>query len=430
MLLFLGISISNALFVIELIRERYDAKTVIRNSVPSIFSWSEVYLNPYQGCFHDCTYCDGKSEHYHMHEDFGTRIRIKQNSPQLLERFFRKQGLRPVNREEKTLLHHLGVNEIQQEKTIAKFILFIGGGVCDVYQPIEEEEQLTRKLVELAYEYNVPVHILTKNHLVLRDLDLFKTINESSYASINFTITLNDDKIQKIIEPNASTSAERFSAIKSIRKEGIHSGVYFYPVLPFLGDSDNNYLEIFSNAKKVGAEFVYCWGLTLKPGRSKNEFLKTVRTQFPSYLPKYAKLYGNNNKYGILDYKQIKPLKVTLPEVKGFQYNYEFKIPYTAKRYIPPGRIQSNLALSEILMRAHHLKVNVLKEKSKEGGKLYKAALILEKCPEDVLRMNKNHYKMLFIPHEAEEYIIDYFVSGKNTKLKELEREVYQRIMS
>ena len=60
-----------------MIIEEYYAKTLMRNSSPSLFSWSEHYLNPYQGCYHDCQYCDGKSEVYHMHEDFGNRIRVK-----------------------------------------------------------------------------------------------------------------------------------------------------------------------------------------------------------------------------------------------------------------------------------------------------------------------------------------------------------------
>ena len=39
--------------------ENYEAKSLVRQGGVSIFSWAETYLNPYQGCYHDCVYCDG-----------------------------------------------------------------------------------------------------------------------------------------------------------------------------------------------------------------------------------------------------------------------------------------------------------------------------------------------------------------------------------
>lgn len=61
--------------------EEYDAKTLVRPSYPSPFAWMEYTLNPYQGCIHNCRYCDGKSERYRMHADFGERVRVKRNAP-------------------------------------------------------------------------------------------------------------------------------------------------------------------------------------------------------------------------------------------------------------------------------------------------------------------------------------------------------------
>ena len=81
-----------------MIIEEYEAKTLVRTSKTSLFSWAEVYLNPYQGCYHDCVYCDGKAEGYYMHEDFGTRIKVKKNAPDLLEAYLKKKGFFPINR--------------------------------------------------------------------------------------------------------------------------------------------------------------------------------------------------------------------------------------------------------------------------------------------------------------------------------------------
>ena len=170
-----------------MIIEEYEAKTLIRTSKPSLFSWAEVYLNPYQGCYHDCVYCDGKSEGYYMHDDFGTRIRVKKNAPELLENYIRKKGLFPVNREKTSTLvdYFPSLKKLADTRKIAKFVLFIGGGVCDVYQPAEKETRMTRKLLEIACDYKLPVFFLTKSNLIIRDLDLLKAINEESYACAN-----------------------------------------------------------------------------------------------------------------------------------------------------------------------------------------------------------------------------------------------------
>jgi DNA repair photolyase len=413
-----------------MIIEEYHAKTVIRESKPSLFAWSEAYLNPYQGCFHDCKYCDGKSEFYRMHDDFGTRIRAKVNAPHLLERFLSKRkGLIPVNRPSSTKTRlFLDKGNIPKPR----FILFIGGGICDVYQPAEKKVKLTRKLLQLAYDYNVPVTFLTKNTLVLRDLDLLKEINKVTYTSVNFTITHVEDSIQAIFEPGASSSTDRFEAVKILRKEGIHSGIYFYPPLPFIGDTDENMNAIFKKAQENQAEFVYVWNLTLKPGRNKRCFLETIKKHFPHLYTNYNQLYGNNNKYGTLDHKKLKLLGLNYPEVKAYKFNYEYKIPYAAKRYIPPGRdhVKTNLLLSEIMLKISYLKRCIIHERNQEARKINKAAIKLETLAKDISTMNKNEFKAQMIPIEAEPYIVDYFVNQKSKLLGEIEKEAYESVLT
>ncbi len=405
--------------------EYITAKSLIRQTTPSIFSWAEVNLNPYNGCFHDCKYCDGKSESYHMHEDFADLLRVKQNAPDLLKRFFKQQGYYATSSKQTTLDTHLGTTS-PRRKSQAKFTLFLGGGVCDVYQPLEAELNLTRKLLEIIADYNLPVYILTKNKLVLRDLDLLKQINEVTYASVNFTITLTNSKDQKIFEPRASTTSERFAAVKQLRQAGIHSGIYSYPLLPFIGDSERNISQLYAQVKEADAQFVYCAGLTLKPGRSKQEFLDTIRQHYPSLLSKYSALYGNNNKYGILDYRQAQKFNLPSPEIIGFRYSYEQSIPYASKRYIPPGRNESNLRLAEVLRKVAYLKTYILQDKNFNARNLTKAADILETTSKEALKLSKNEFKMLFIPQDAHEYIIDYFLHSESTFLPQIEEEAYE----
>ena len=64
--------------VIGMIIEKYQAKSLIRTSKRSPH---HIHLNIYQGCFHNCCYCDGKSEEYFMNDDYSNKIRAKINAP-------------------------------------------------------------------------------------------------------------------------------------------------------------------------------------------------------------------------------------------------------------------------------------------------------------------------------------------------------------
>ncbi len=413
-----------------MIVEEYDAKTLIRSSKTSLFSWSEAYLNPYQGCYHDCKYCDGKSEGYYMHDDFGERVKVKRNAPQLLEQYLKKQGFFPINREKTSTLvdYFPNLRDSAASKTPGKYVLFIGGGVCDVYQPAEKEVKMTNKLLQIANDYKMPVSFLTKNNLILRDLDLLKKINEDSYASASFSITLADEETQKIFEPRASTTLERFEAIEKLRDEGIHSGVYFYPTLPFIGDTDENMKAIYNQAKEVGAEFIYCWGLTLKPGRNKREFINTVEKNFPDLLPKYTKLYSNEDKYGNLDTEAFKEFNLIWPEIKGYKLGYELGLDYTSKRYVPEGRIHFNLRITEILHRIAYLKSLFIKSSKYEISKLNQASRIINNTEEDVSKMDEKNLKEIGVDEITSDYIFEFAEKKESIYLKNLEKEAYESV--
>ena len=164
--------------------------------------WISASINPYRGCEHNCRYCDGKAEYYRI-EKFATHIRVKTNAPQLLTKEFTKLGFYEQYRPgRKTLLDYLpeGFQEtnrlnkqFQNELGPKKFLLAVGGGVCDVYQPAEAKFKVTREILKVVRNFGFPISVLTKNTLVLRDLDLLKEINEISYANVSLSITLADD---------------------------------------------------------------------------------------------------------------------------------------------------------------------------------------------------------------------------------------------
>jgi len=409
-----------------------EAKTLVRKGGPSIFSWSELYLNPYQGCYHNCVYCDGKSEHYHMHDDFGDRIYVKENASALFRRFLKNKGFRQIHNARQSAIDQFfpSLKEIPKAKTEPKTIITIGGGVCDVYQQAEKSVKITLELLEIVYEHQLPLWILTKSDLVLRDIDLIKKINEETYACVNFTITLADEQAQKIFEPRASTTNERFETIKKLRKEGIHSGIYAYPSLPFIGDTDENISEIYSRAKQAGAEFIYCSGLTLKPGRSKNEYMETIRKHYPELYPKYELLYGNNNKYGYLDYEQFKKMNLVWPEIRGFKHGYEHDIGYVAERYVPEGRIKTNLKLSELLRKINYIKKTIVRDPKYEIQAFGNAARLTEESKRDFGEFKEIDFQDIPVAKYVRETISEFIIEKKSTYLEELEKRAYEHIIS
>lgn len=310
-----------------MIVEKYEAKSLVREQRGA----DAVHLNPYQGCYHDCVYCDGKSEGYHMHEDFGTRIRVKENAPELLEKYLRKRGFLPVNRERTGTL----VDFMPEEKRALtgggkKFTVGISGGVCDIYQPAEEYVKMSRKMLQIVYDYDFPVFLLTKNKLVLRDQDLLKKINDGAGATVCMTVvfSVENERLREIFEPRASTIAERFETLKTLHDEGINTGIWMMPILPWIGDSDENLKSMVESAAESGVQYILPGGMTLKPGRQKDAFMAVIKEHFPELEDKYARLYGNDHKYGHMDVSEAKEgdVGVWYPKIKRYCEKYGVRL--------------------------------------------------------------------------------------------------------
>ena len=386
------------------------AKTLIRSSEQSP---AHVHLNPYQGCYHDCRYCDGKSERYYMHEDFTKRVIAKINAPELLEQYLSRKGFFPYNREStSTMVDYVPSMKNGDSLNLPpKFLVSMFGNICDVYQPAESKFQITRKLLNVAYDYGFPIRLLTKSNLVLRDIDLLKDIQADSFARVAFTITLADDKNQKIFEPNASTTEERFDALKQLRKEGISAGVYFTPVIPFIGDTEVNLHSLFQSAKDADAEFVITGGLTLRPGRNKNEFFDTLRTHYPHILSKYKRLYGNNHRGGQPDPKVAESFNLIDIIKTGYLLSKEYGITFYEPRYIPHGQKRKNLQISTALARIAFLRERIYHEIEKIS-EIRKAAAYIENMQDNIEQMNENGLKNLPFDQQIIEIISEILSSN------------------
>ena len=185
---------------------------------------------------------------------------------------------------------------------------------------------------------------------------------------------------------------------------------------------------IYRTAKDVGAEFVYCWGLTLKLGRNKNEFMNTVKEHFPDLYTKYELLYGNNNKYGNLDNEKFKEMGLIWPEIKGYKKGYELGIDYTAKRYVPEGRIRTNLKISELLHRIEYLKRFFVESSKYELRELSQAAYFLNTFRKDLSKIDKLERSKLSLGKTTIPYIEEFLEKDGNYSLKNLEEKIYKNV--
>ncbi len=204
-------------------------KTIV-NAVNSPDMRMDYSLNPYQGCEHGCSYCFARPTHefwgYSAGVDFERKIMVKKNAPGLLEKFFRKKGYTP--------------------KTISL------SGNTDCYQPAERKFEITRKLLQLCLDYRHPVSILTKNALVLRDLDILKPLAEQDLVTVSFSIPTINEEIRRKMEPRTSSVNNKLKAIETLSQNGIAVGVMVAPVIPGLTSDES--LPIVKAIADAGAK--------------------------------------------------------------------------------------------------------------------------------------------------------------------------------
>lgn len=223
-------------------------------------------MNIYRGCSHGCIYCDSRSKCYgftHAFED----IEVKENAPELLEQALRSK----------------------------RHKCMIGtGAMCDPYLPAEKELQLTRKCLELIDRYEYGVTVLTKSNLVLRDLDLLQSIHKKTKAVVQMTLTTYDENLCRKLEPNVSTTRERFEVLMRCKELGIPTLVWMTPILPFINDTRENIEGLLDYCLQAGVQgiLVFDVGVTLREG-DREYFYQALDRDFPGIRQKYVSTYGN-----------------------------------------------------------------------------------------------------------------------------------------
>lgn len=222
-------------------------------------------MNIYRGCTHGCIYCDSRSKCYNMNHDFED-IEIKSNAVVLLSETLKRKR---------------------------KKCMIGTGAMSDSYLHLEEQLRHTRKVLEVIDKYGFGLSIQTKSNRILRDLDLLKSINKKAKCVVQITLTTYDEDLCKIIEPNVSTTKERFEVLKIMRDNKIPTVVWLDPILPFINDTEENLRGILDYCIKAKVYGIICFnmGLTLREG-NREYFYTKLDKHFPGMKERYHKKYG------------------------------------------------------------------------------------------------------------------------------------------
>ncbi|GAB5454046.1 MAG: PA0069 family radical SAM protein [Henriciella sp.] len=213
-------------------------------------------INPYRGCEHGCVYCFARPTHaYHGLSaglDFESKLFYKPDGPELLLKELSRPGYvpRPIA---------LGVN-------------------TDAYQPVEREQKLTRRFLQILSDHNHPVSLLTKSALIQRDLDLIAPMAEKQLCRVGLSITTLDPKLARRMEPRASTPRKRYETVRTLSDAGIPVTVMAAPIIPTLNEAElERLLEAAKEHGAIGAGYV----LLRLPHELKDIFHEWLTQHYP-----------------------------------------------------------------------------------------------------------------------------------------------------
>jgi DNA repair photolyase len=186
-------------------------------------------MNPYQGCEHGCVYCYARNTHnywgYSAGLEFEQKILVKEDAPRVLEATIRKPSWK------------------------AEPIMLAGNTDC--YQPAERRFGITRRILEVLWKYRHPVGIITKNSLILRDLDLLGPMAKLRLAKASISLTSLDEDLRRRMEPRTASAATRLRVICALTEAGVPVNVMLAPIIP--GLNDHEILPMAKAAAEAGA---------------------------------------------------------------------------------------------------------------------------------------------------------------------------------
>ena len=277
---------------------------------------SDNGMNLYRGCTHGCIYCDSRSSCYHMEHAFED-IEVKENALALLEDALRRKR---------------------------KPCMIGTGSMSDPYIQLETRLEHTRRALLLIEKYGCGVALQTKSDRVLRDIDILKRINEKTKAVVAMTLTTADESLCRIVEPNVSTTRERFEALKLLRDSGIPTVVWLCPILPYINDTPENVGAILEMCVEAKVRGVICFGmgLTLREG-NREYFYDKLDAHFPGLKERYIREFGYSYEVTSPRNAELMRLFRSICEKNGIMHNNDEIFAYLKKFEEKPSFTQLSL---------------------------------------------------------------------------------------
>jgi DNA repair photolyase len=227
-------------------------------------------INPYRGCEFACRYCFARYAHEFIEltpEDFERKIFFKENAGWLVQQ------------------------ELSHLKPKTDIAL---GTATDPWQPIERRQRITRSILEAFTKTSgFGLGIVTKSTLILRDIELLRTISTRHKLTVHMTVTTMDTALARTLELRAPRPDLRIWALRRLREAGIRAGILCSPVMPGITDSRRSLEAVAKAAAEAGSSFFAANPLFLQTC-SLPTFFKFVEEHFPGQLEAYRQRYGSS----------------------------------------------------------------------------------------------------------------------------------------
>jgi DNA repair photolyase len=230
------------------------------------FDWS---LNPYMGCAHRCTFCYVRAFELRADrpsgEGYGRSIRVKVNVVEVLRRELARASWR--------------------HEPVAV------GAATDPYQPAEGRYRLTRGCLEAFAEARNPFSLITRNPMIVRDIDVLVEAAKRAEVSVTFSVPTLDDEVWRTTEPGTPPPRRRLEAVRRLVDAGIKASVGMAPILPGISDRPEQLAEVVRAARDAGATGLWANVLYLRPG-TREHFLEHLARDWPEQLEHHERLYA------------------------------------------------------------------------------------------------------------------------------------------
>lgn len=236
-----------------LIRE-VETKNIMTKSTLPVGGYS---VNPYVGCTHGCKYCYASfMKRFTGHtERWGTFLDVKRWP--MIKNPWKYKGQRVVI-----------------------------GSVTDGYNPQEEQFGNTRRILEQLKGSGAEILICTKSDLVVRDLELLKTMGK---VTVSWSINTLDEQFRADMDQAVSIE-RRLAAMKKVYDAGIRTVCFISPVFPGITDFE----AIFERVRNQ-CDLVWLENLNLRGG-FKKDIMDYIQEKYPDLVPLYDAIYNKKDR--------------------------------------------------------------------------------------------------------------------------------------